>query len=152
MKLQDKMAAVVEFQAFLNNDNKYIIKEFVIIGDSFQTQIIFKSPFCKCALDDKQQRTARWLSRHLHGIKWEDGTITYNEGLIKSLCKQFDTIYTKGREKAEFLKQFHPNVFELTNVSSNDVNNICILPQHSNLNFKCALRSAVQGYKSLTHP
>lgn len=144
------MAAVVEFHSFYNNENQYIVKEFAIVGDSFQIQLIFKPPFCKHTLDEKQQRTTRWLSRHLHGIKWEEGTVKYNKKLIKSLCKQFDKIYTKGKEKAEFLKQFHPNVHELMEVASIDVNNCCILPQHANPNFKCALRSAQQGYKSLT--
>ncbi|KAG8305428.1 hypothetical protein J6590_070251 [Homalodisca vitripennis] len=44
-------------------------------------------------------RTARWLERHFHNIKWEEGGIEYDEELIRALCKPFATVYTKGLEK-----------------------------------------------------
>ncbi|KAG8286348.1 hypothetical protein J6590_062166 [Homalodisca vitripennis] len=36
-------------------------------------------------------RTARWLERHFHNIKWEEGGIEYDEGIIRALCKPFVT-------------------------------------------------------------
>lgn len=148
------MAAVVEFQAFYDNNDKFVIKEFVIVGDSFQTQVIFKSPYCKCTLNDKQQRAARWLIRHFHGIKWEEGNIEYNENLISSLCSNFQIIYTKGYDKVQFLKRFHSKVYELPPVQlyvspTEDVKSVCLLPHHNNDRFKCALRCAHLEYKSL---
>ncbi|KAG8324406.1 hypothetical protein J6590_092986 [Homalodisca vitripennis] len=44
-------------------------------------------------------RTVRWLERHFHNIKWEEGGIEYDEELIRALCKPFATVYTKGLEK-----------------------------------------------------
>lgn len=144
------MAAVVEFQGFTDNNNRFIVKELAIVSEHFQTQIVFKPPYCKCALDDKQQRSARWLIRHLHGIKWEEGSIEYNENLIRTLCKPFTKIYTKGLEKVNFLKEFHPNVIELPKDCSKDTcSNVCILPIHVSCNFKCAFRAAHQEYKRL---
>lgn len=146
------MTAVVEFQAFTDNDNRFIIKEFAVVSDSFQTQIVFKSPYCKCTLNQKQQRTACWLSRYLHGIKWEDGTIEYNDDIIRTLCKPFNTIYSKGLEKVKFLNEFHSNVFELPEGSpSTVVVYNCLLPQHNNDKFKCALRSAQTEYASILY-
>lgn len=149
------MAAVIEFQGFYGNDDKFIIKELAIVSDSFQTQILFKSPYCRSTLDNKQQRTARWLIRHLHGIKWSVGSVEYNESLIRLLCSNFNTIYTKGYDKVRFFKQFHPNVYELPSTKSHSPTNdddviTCLLPQHNNNNrFKCALKNAHFEYKIL---
>lgn len=147
------MTAVVEFHAFTDNKNQFIIKELAIVGDSFQTQIVFRSPYCKCVLNQKQQRTARWLSRHFHGIKWEEGSIDYNEDIIRTLCKPFNKIYSKGLEKVRFLNEFHDNVFELPEegTSSTVVVHNCLLPQHKSDKFKCALRSAQKEYSSILY-
>jgi hypothetical protein len=136
--------AVVEFQAFKDNDNKFIIKELAVVGDSIKCQILFKPPYSITQLDDKMRRTARWLTRH-HGIRWDDGCIAYNESLITTLCAPFKTIYTKGREKAEFLREFHPNVREISGPSiSYPAGEDCILSDHK----RCAVGAActLHGY------
>lgn len=138
--------AVVEFQAFQDNDNRFIIKELAVVGGSLNCQIIFKPPYGVASLNDKMRRTARWLTRH-HGIRWDDGSIPYNESLITALCIPFKVIYTKGREKAEFLRGFHPNVREIVGPSISDlyITSVdCIMGYHK----KCALCAActLQGY------
>ena len=144
------MEAVVEFHGFKDNENRFVIKELAVVSDLFQWQLVFAPPYSKCRLNSKMQRTARWLTRHFHRIDWDDGVIPYNEHLIRTLCKTFPVIYTKGLEKATFLKQFHPDVREIdctTSCNDNGCDIGCVLPQHSDVNSKCALRNALL-YKS----
>ena len=91
-------AAVIEFHGFKDNNNRYILKEFALVNGSFQCHVLFASPYSITELNDKMQRTARWLTRNLHGIDWDDGSVPYNENLIRTLCKPFSTVHTKGLE------------------------------------------------------
>ncbi|KAG8274806.1 hypothetical protein J6590_099659 [Homalodisca vitripennis] len=93
-------------------------------------------------------RTARWLERHFHNIKWEEGGIEYDEGIIRALCKPFVTVYAKGLEKVEFLSNFHNNVVDRNIVDSKVTivsDTHCILPQHnSGFTYACALKKALE--------
>ncbi|KAG8334559.1 hypothetical protein J6590_087476 [Homalodisca vitripennis] len=93
-------------------------------------------------------RTARWLERHFHNIKWEEGGIEYDEELIRALCKPFATVYTKGLEKVNFLSSFHNNVVDRNVVESQEAivsDTHCILPQHnSGFTYACALKKALE--------
>ncbi len=152
------MKAVVHFQAFSDNDNRFIVKELAIVGDNFLTQIVFDAPYDFFKLNPKMQRSARWLSRHYHKIKWTEGSgVPYNEDLIRILCKPFSTIYTKGVEKANFLRQFHPDVREVKKhcqcvkhdlyigVKSKTVK--CFLKCHSTTDAMCAVQAAYKYYR-----
>lgn len=142
--------AVVEFQAFKDNDNGFIVKELAIVGSSFSCQLVFCPPYGICHLNEKMRRTARWLTRHYHRIQWEDGEIPYDEEIIRSLCTPFQFIYTKGPEKVAFLKRFHSNVREYPGdgkLCDGIVN--CILPQHSGGGARCALHAASKEFVSL---
>lgn len=142
--------AVVEFQAFKDNSNNFIIKELAIVSDSLICQLIFSSPYEFHNLNEKMRRTARWLTRHHHYINWDDGKVQYNKELIRTLCSPFDVIYSKGLEKVKFLKQFHSNVQEYPGGTSPKINGIhCILPRHGGDFSRCALHSAYERYKGL---
>lgn len=146
------MAVVVEFQGFKDNDNRFIVKELAAVSNFMQIQIVFDAPYSKTRLNSKPLRTARWLTRHYHHIKWDEGGVPYDEDLIYFICKPFSTIYTKGSEKVTFLKQFHSNVVDI-NVNKSENNEFkvnCILPQH-NRSFcsNCALMNALQYYSKL---
>ncbi|KAG8241699.1 hypothetical protein J6590_081433 [Homalodisca vitripennis] len=77
--------AVVEFDAFKDNDNRFIVKEFVIISHLFRAHMVFKPPYDKGKLNSKMARTARWLERHFHNIKWEEVGSSTTKGLYE-LC------------------------------------------------------------------
>ncbi len=151
------MKAVVEFQAFSDNNNRYIVKELAIVSDGFVAQIIFDSPYDISCLNQKMQRSARWLSRHYHKIRWTEGSVPYNENLIRIMCQPFTTIYTKGAEKAQFLRQFHPDVCEIKKqcqcvkhdlymgVKSQTVK--CILKSHATSDAMCAVQAAYKYYR-----
>jgi len=142
--------AVAEFHGFKDNQNRFVIKEFAIVSRYFHVHLIFEAPYDESCLNSKMQRTARWLARHLHFIKWNSRGIPYDEELIRALCKPFTTLYTNGSEKAKFLKEFHGHVEDIkgSNAQSLSLNVTCILPQH-NRGGKCALRSAKVLYKSM---
>lgn len=144
------MEAIVEFHAFKDNNNRFIVKELAIVSNSFQCQVLFESPYDKSNLNDKMQRTTRWLTRHFHGIRWEDGTVPYNENLIRTLCKPFSIIHTKGLEKVKFLKEFHFDVREITGKPEGEqADVVCLLPQHRGCTSKCALHSAKLYYNHI---
>lgn len=144
------LSAIVEFHGFKDNQNRFIIKEFAIVSKHFHTHLVFDAPFNESFLNNKMLRSARWLTRHFHFIKWDTQGIPYDEELIRTLCQPFATLYTKGSEKAKFLKEFHVNVEAIeesyTNSSSSNLQITCLLPQH-NSGGKCALRSAKTFYR-----
>lgn len=156
-------SAVIEFHGFKDNDNEFVVKELAIVSDNFQTQLVFKAPYDRCLLNEKMQRTTRWLTRSFHKIRWEYGGVPYDMELIRSLCKPFATLYTRGLEKVRFLEHFHPDVKNLSTlfVNSNlSVDNVkitcseddtsrCLIHEHNidNLDCKCALRSAIAGFR-----
>ena len=137
--------AIVEFHGFKDNDNRFIIKEFAIVSQYFNTHFIFEAPFSEACLNSKMKRTARWLTRHFHFIKWNAQGIPYNEELIVALCRPFTTLYTKGSEKVKFLENFHSNVKDIEESYTFIPEVTCILSQH-NGGGKCALRSAKAYY------
>lgn len=141
------MEAVVEFHGFKDNDNRFIVKELAIVSILFQTHLVFLPPYYFRRLNYKSRKTARWLSNNFHLISWDEGSIPYNEELIRMLCKPFKVIHTKGLEKAQFLKEFHPEVREITLECNIDCNIECFLPQHKY--GKCALKNAKSYYTQL---
>lgn len=150
MKYEIQMAAVVEFHGFKDNTNRFIIKEFAIVGKHFQSQVIFKPPYSFKNLNEKMQRTAKWLSRHFHNIKWDEDGIPYDEQVIRDLCNPFTILYTKGLEKVNFLQEFHYDVREIT-WSRSEIDDVhCLLLKHNNnVDTKCALKSAKSFIKNL---
>lgn len=146
--------AVVEFHAFTDNTNRYIIKEFVLVHNGFQCQLIFDPPYSFNSLNYKMQRTARWLTCRCHHVKWDEKGVPYDESLIKFLCKPFPVIYTKGLEKTKFLREFHTDVRDIAQycvtAPSEPVVVNCMLTRHKHdLNSKCALRSALHYHDCL---
>jgi len=138
------MEAVVEFQGFKDNNNKFIVKELAVVSKCFQSQIIFTSPYNQSLLNSKMIRTNRWLTRHYHHIHWDDDGVPFRADLISALLKPFSIVYTKGLEKKEFLKEFHDNAVEITSsCTDNCIYDVkCLLGLHNN----CALKNAVHFF------
>ncbi|KAG8289615.1 hypothetical protein J6590_100821 [Homalodisca vitripennis] len=132
-----------------------LFKELAIVGNSFQCQIIFKPPFPREQLSAKNRTTAHWLEDNYHKISWEEGDYPYRANVLRTLCKPFAVIYTRGLEKAEFLRKFHGDVRELDDIVCEEAGNpcscktthrfACSLPQHTSTedpNVKCAMIAA----------
>lgn len=142
------LMAVVEFHGFKDNNNRFVVKEFAVVSKYFQTQMIFKQPYSESSLSKKMQNTARWLTKHFHFMKWNDEGLDFNDDIIRTVLSVFSTVYTKGTEKVEFLRQFHDNVENIEGPSAQGgkLKVPCLLPQHNGHNGRCALRSAKAFY------
>lgn len=143
------MYCVVEFHGFRDEQNKWIIKELAIVAELFTLNVVFKSPYTKGWVTcRKTRKTISWLERNYHQIHWEDGTVPFKYSLVRTLLRQFDTVYTKGLEKKQFLDQFHDNVCEIEENVTNDVSNVSC-GFHIDNTGKCALKSAEMYYHFL---
>lgn len=142
-------SAIVEFHGFKDNQNRFVVKELAVVSKYFQTQLIFEAPYSEELLCSKMFRTVSWLANRFHLIKWDAPGVPYDENLIRTLCAPFKVVYTKGEEKAKFLKEFHNNVREIDEpcTRSNRLKVSCILPQHDGFRGRCALHSAKSLYR-----
>lgn len=105
------MHAIVDIQGFKDIKNRIIVKELAILTPENQLQhFIIQPPYKFNDLSPGKQREANWLQRNKHGFKWEDGYLPYH--LILSTITpllQNKIIYMKGREKANWLRNFFDN-------------------------------------------
>ena len=107
----DVKPCVVEFQAFRGNDDRFIIKELVILDllTSIVYQFTFKAPFSFNCLTTKAKITNKWLTKYFHHIGWYEGFISYSNlhSVMNHFCKQFSHIYTRGLEKKKMDSTIH---------------------------------------------
>lgn len=106
----DDKECVIEFQAFRNNENSFVIKELALLelSNGVVRYFIFKPPFPLRSLLLNQYRTNKWLTKSFHHISWEEGSIDYTEleNIMVHYCNQFKKIYTSGDEKRRFIQKF----------------------------------------------
>lgn len=103
--------AVVDLHWFKGDNNEFIVKEFALVNQNNNYALLhFKSPYPKSTLCEKMYREACWLERHYHKLSWESGETDFSDSLIVDYLKKYDYIYTKGKEKAEFLRKYHDDV------------------------------------------
>jgi hypothetical protein len=137
--------AVVEFHGFRDGNNDFIVKELALVSSSEQTYtlVFFKSPFERSCLDSRCLKGVTWLEKNFHYISWDYGDVQYSEEVMTTLCNKFATIYTKGFEKANFLRRFHPNVKMIGDEAPKSKDNEEVsCPLHTN-GGRCALQSAL---------
>ena len=108
MEKEEQKACVIEMQNYRGNNNEYIVKELAILDLSTDivNYFLLKPPFPLEWLDQKSLKTYKWLFNYFHHIPWHGGFTTYRElkNILKHYCSQYDTIYTTGLEKANWLK------------------------------------------------
>lgn len=141
---------VIEFQAFRGNNDKFIIKELVILD--LLTFVVhpftFEAPFSFNKLNSKAKTTNKWLTKHFHHIKWYEGYITYTNlhSIMFQFCKQYTHIYTRGLEKRNWIQRYtHGNVIDI--YMDKDFKyypaNCCVtVRNHKHAQTQCALRNA----------
>lgn len=146
----DLKPCVVEFQAFRGNNDKFIIKELVVLD--LLTFVVypftFEAPFSFNKLNSKAKTTNKWLTKHFHHIQWYEGYISYTNlhSIMFQFCKQYNYIYTRGLEKRNWLQQYtHGNIIDI-NMDKDfgyDPGNCCVTVQHpKHGQTQCALRNA----------
>jgi hypothetical protein len=141
---------VIEFQAFRGNDDRFIIKELVILDLLTQAAFtfLFEAPCSVRELCAKAKITNRWITNHFHHIYWYEGFVPYNNvhKIMFHFCKQFTHIYTRGLEKKRWIQQYTNN--EVSDVKLDktfqfDCKNICVLTiDEKHRQTQCALQNA----------
>lgn len=109
-KHYEQRQCIIEFQAFRDNKNKFIIKELVILdlNTNVPYSFVFKPPYNVKQCNLKSGRTNKWLSRNYHCINWLEGDVEYSElnSIMGRFCKNFHIIYTTGNEKAAWISKY----------------------------------------------
>lgn len=146
---------VVEFQAFRGVHNEFILKEIAAVDVSTGrfVVVLFAPPCERVRLHPKIQKTNDWLMKHYHRIHWNDGTVPYKDmvSILTQMFSNFTVVYTKGLEKANFLRQYynHGAVIDLNDIKAPIVPRPfivqCPVPHQPNNtpHFHCALRKAL---------
>lgn len=102
------MDIVLDFQAFKDNNNEFIIKEcaVVAIDGSFVEHWVIAPPYEFYMLKKEKRREAVWVKQNYHGLSWGDGGISYKafQDELRQVCSDVCRVFVKGNEKAEFLK------------------------------------------------
>lgn len=141
---------IVEFQAFRNNNDRFIIKELVFLD--LLTYVVypfyFKPPFPFTFLNGKAKRTNNWMTKNFHHLQWNEGLVSYTDlhNIMYHFCNKFSNIYTRGLEKRNMIKTYSYGSVVDVNVPkdfSYQYGNICDFakdPKHGQLH--CALQNA----------
>jgi len=108
--VDQERSGVIEFQAFKDNNDKFIVKELAILDLSTNVlyHFLFKPPYSFNSLNSKARRTNRWVTNYFSRINWLDGFISYNkfDSIMYRFCSKFKTIYTNGEEKRAWIQMF----------------------------------------------
>lgn len=153
---------IVDFQCFKNNDNEFILKEVCVLEAVSGTLLmhhIVKPPFDRDLLTDEKLRESYWLTKHCHGLNWDQGDIHYNvlEDKLRSCISKRSTVYVKGDQKKEFVRCTLITDFCTTNVidvsdsgcgSIKSINNLLSTNtvrcrHHKTIDTRCALSNCI---------
>lgn len=146
----DIKPCVIEFQAFRDNKDEFVIKELVILDliTHVVYPFIFEAPFSANQLNDKARRTNKWITKHFHHIQWNEGLISYKHlnNIMYHFSNKFSHIYTRGSEKRQWIQQYtYHDVFDIRMDKDQQINYgpICTLTDHSYRTVtQCALQNA----------
>lgn len=111
---------IVEFQAFRNNEDEFVVKE-LAVGDLHGRlrRFLFYPPYPQSELHHRIQISNKWCTDNLHGIEWDDGNLPYSDlsEILFSATNPYRSIVTKGRTKSVWLSAFlKRKVFDLDTV------------------------------------
>lgn len=141
---------VVEFQAFSNSNDEYIIKELTFFDMSTNAvySFLFKPPFPFRQLNKKAQRSNKWLMNNYHYITWEEGFTSYNEvhSVMYHFCSKFTKFYTTGSQKRNWINMYTTkDVYDILidKTFKETYEGICVYVQnHGHSSSNCALQKA----------
>lgn len=153
---------VVDFQCFKDNYNEFILKEVCALEADSGTLLmhhIAKPPFKQDILKEEKQRESYWLTKHYHGLEWNQGDIWYYllEEKLRTCISKRATVYVKGAEKKDFIRRHFVTDFCTTQVidlndigcgSLSSINNLMSknllrCHHHKTLHSRCALSNCI---------
>nr|AGQ20144.1 AsIV-cont00031-ORF1 [Apophua simplicipes ichnovirus] len=104
------MYCVVDVLGFKQSSEEFVLKEFAMVTIDVKTmkhlEFVVKPPYPFDSLLKEYQDINSSLTRNLHGISWDSGTIPYEEArpYIRKLLKTARIIYVRGSEKKVWLR------------------------------------------------
>lgn len=116
--MDNNTAVILDFQSFVDNEGNYIIKELSAMDvlHFASRHWIFKPPV-QTVTNDKYVRTNKWLTKHYHGLKWNDGEVPYENlfTLLSDHTRMYKYVFVKGLQKKRFLAKhiIHNNIINL---------------------------------------
>jgi hypothetical protein len=144
------MACVLDFHAFQDNDNGFILKEVVLVNveNCMYTQFFFLPPFSFEQLNRSKQKSANWLTRHFHGLEWSSGELEYDLKILRKALSSYKVIYTRGLQKVDFINSFlvedkNIKVIDCSLDFKKDKQMKVVCTLHKNDLMNCAMRNAI---------
>lgn len=99
-----------DVQGFKSHYNRFICKEFCLVSGNDIYHNVIKSPYTFEKLSPYYRKQARWLTKHLHGFRFDSGGIHMIEVLENTYTKLLGkTVVVKGDEKVDWLKYIWAN-------------------------------------------
>lgn len=101
------MRVFVGVEGFALTNKIFVVKElFLQFSNDTHDHYLFSPPIEN--LCEKDQKTVRFVTKHLNHLAWFDGTIVYShvERILKKI--QHFRVYTYGRDAKQFLLRYLP--------------------------------------------
>src|SRR6185437_11784428 len=104
----------VDIECLKNAVNHLVVKELAIApakNHSAPQSWLFRPPCQFIDLPGHIRSQNRWITYHLHGIRWNNGTEQYEHlmDVLKDNIQSGATVYVKGQEKANFIRTMLPS-------------------------------------------
>lgn len=141
------MSCVIEVQGYAW-ERCFIPKEICVLINKETHCFHIKAEKCFRSFPEKYRKIINWASKKYHGMPWESGNVNMTEAKIKiqALIAGETFVYTKGLEKARFLRDFlgcqiiELSKFGCPSLRKRDYKNEC--GHHQTPNSHCAIDSA----------
>lgn len=136
---------VIDLQGFYIG-KQFIVKELAAYDGHTKTHFVFKPPFDKSFLSNKDRRQVQWLENNYHRLDWNCGFVDLDNlnNILKKMESNSDVIYVKGKQKCKFLKQYIDNVLEFPHDKEFSLRDYRVRP-------KCSFHNGLYGHCSLSN-
>ena len=98
-----------DVQMLRGQSGELLIKEFSRYNADWDVShtAFFKPPYDETLLPEKYRRHNHYVTKHVHGLKWNMGLIPYEfcEDQIHEMVNSFEVVYVKGDEKKKMLQK-----------------------------------------------
>ena len=112
---------VLDIEGFRHRKEHFVVKEFGVCTEDYLDCVSFLPPTSYSELTTQQKQSFSWLTRNLHGIKWDTGNYPYIylTQIIQSvrLRNLGALLYAKAEEKVKFLS----DLFECSIIGLNSL-------------------------------
>ncbi|KAK3911400.1 Transposable element Hobo transposase [Frankliniella fusca] len=123
-----------DMQMLRGAKDEYVVKEFSLYSSQFDGSrgtTIFKPPYADTILSPEQRKRNTYITRHIHGLKWNSGTVPYEHlgDMIQELLRDYNRIYVKGVEKLRLLLGYAPPGVLVYNIERDGCPRLKTLPK-----------------------